>query len=95
MINKISFTGREEMLVKMGQKAKSIEEEFVSEGKIYSKEEIKNVNQRMKKTYVSPNTKTAIHEYTSPYAPAPTGKSSNLTDAYKSEINPHDFDVLG
>lgn len=64
MINKINFTGREEMLVKIGKKAEK-EADFFSESKIFTKEEWEKVDKFVKS---KKNVEPAETSYSSPFA---------------------------
>ena len=67
MINKINFTGREEMLVKIGKKAEQ-KTDFFSESKMLTKEEWENVDKFIKSKKSKKIEKPANAEYSNPFA---------------------------
>lgn len=64
MINKIGFTGREGLLVKIGKKAEQ-NPEFFSESKILTKEEWESIDKFVKS---KKNVEPAETSYSSPFA---------------------------
>ncbi len=91
MINKINFTGRETLLTKSAPKAKEVVNEYVSAGKIYSKEEIAEAKEMFKQ--MESRRATEIHPYSSPFAP--TGNSEKpVEEFFMPETAPTKVNVL-
>ena len=79
MINKIAFTGREEMLTKIAKTAEEIAtekaHEYMGAGKVFSKNEIQAAEKAMKESKAADSFQRAADAeksrvtYTSPFAP--------------------------
>ena len=85
MINKVSFTGREEMLIKVGEAAKQSGVEYVNEAKIYPK----RVMDIKAKRIIQKNNEQI--PYSSPFAP--TGITPSKTMEFIPEGMPHKIDL--
>jgi hypothetical protein len=89
MINKINFTGRETMLSKgVSAVAKADQYEYVGAGKIYSKEAIKEVMDKIDKARM-PKYEQSV--YTSPFAPANVKAAASVD--FIPETLPHAIDI--
>ena len=67
MINKISFTGREEMLTKGIKQAVDKTHEYLGEANIFSRKEVQAIEKKLNEAVHADTFTTAEHTYTSPF----------------------------